>query len=447
MNNLSQRLKRFLNWTWRARPATAGLRLIQRLTRVVIHVGRQAARGDLQLNAMSLSYTTLLSLVPLLAVTFSVLKAFGSNDVIEPFLLSLLSPLGSSAQPLAAQIIEFVSKVKVGVLGAVGIGLLFYTVIALMQKIERVFNSIWQVHQLRQFSARFASYLSVLMVGPVLVLAATGLTATLLTTPLVKGLTDITPFGMVFAVGTWLAPLVMWIGAFTFLYAFIPNTRVQFGAALVGGAVAGVLWNATSLVFGGLIAGSTSYTAIYSAFASLILFMVWLQIAWMIVLVGASVSYAWQNSRRLHADFDHRKNTPAMLMLAAVEVLACISECFEHNTPPPTSDDIKNQLAEAGIDFDQTDLALKKLHDHQLIRATDEREPGWLPAMPRQQLDLEQLTQAIYGPLPRIGTGHSTLGHEWLEAEKRYRLDTLAALHPQSGSTRSTAATDPQESP
>jgi len=397
---------------------------------VGIHVGREIAGGQVQLNAMSLSYTTLLSLVPLLAVTFSVLKAFGSDGAIEPFLNSVLAPLGSSAGPLVEQIMSFVTRIKVGVLGAVGIGLLFYTVISLMQKIEHVFNTTWQVHQLRNLSARFSSYLSVLLVGPVLVLTATGLTATLLATPLAQTLEDISPFGSLIAGLTWLGPALMWIAAFTFLYGFVPNTRVTFSAALVGGVVAAVLWNLTGLIFGSLIAGSTNYTAIYSAFASLILFMVWLQIAWMIVLFGATVSYAWQNWNRLRPGGSQHRNTPTWQLLAAIESMAYITDRFARETPPPDSDAVKQHLADsADIDYDQTDLALQLLQQHQLIRATDDNQPGWLPALPPEQVTLQRVTEAVYGKLPVPHEGQSRTALDWLGTEKRYRRVELGRVH------------------
>jgi len=427
--DIKRRLRRLALWTWHARPARRGLRLLQRVIRVGVHVVREISGGQIQLNAMSLSYTTLLSLVPLLAVTFSVLKAFGSNNAIEPFLNSLLAPLGSSAVPLVSQIMEFVSHIKVGVLGAVGIGLLFYTVISLMQKIERVLNDIWQVRQLRQLSARFSSYLSVLLVGPVLVLAATGLTATLLATPVIQTITNATPLGGLVANLTWVGPAIMWVAAFTFLYGFIPNTRVQFSAALVGGIVAAALWNLTGFVFGGLIAGSTNYTAIYSAFASLVLFMVWLQIAWMIVLFGASVSYAWQNWTRIRSDRGRRTDTPARQMLAAIEVMTCVASQFDKGNIPPTSDDIKQQLGEdMDIEFEQTDRALEQLQRANLIRATNENDPGWVPALPPAQINLKRLSAAVYGEIPLVHDRQATTARSWLEAETRYREDILSDL-------------------
>ena len=124
-----------------------------RLLRVIYTVLHELADGQLSLRAMSLVYTSLLALVPLLAVSFSVLKAFGVHNQLEQILFNVLSPLGDKGHELTALIIEFVDNVKVGVLGSLGLGLLFYTVISMVQKVERAFNYTWRVsHPRRRYN-------------------------------------------------------------------------------------------------------------------------------------------------------------------------------------------------------------------------------------------------------------------------------------------------------
>ncbi len=420
------------DWIWGSQPSSKAGQLAQRLIRAFLNVLSSASRGELQINAMSLSYTTLLSLVPLLAVTFSVLKAFGSAAVIEPFLLSLMAPLGEVANELTERLLEFVQNIRVGVLGAVGVALLFYTVIALMQRIERVFNHIWQVHQLRSLQSRFANYLSVLMVGPVLVIAASSLTAALIAAPVIRDFTEFSLIGTVLKWFGYLLPLLLWTGAFAFLYVFIPNTRVKVSAALVGGLVAAILWNLLSLLFGGLIAGSTNLTAIYSAFASLVLFMVWLQIAWMIVLVGAGISYAWQHSDRLTLQRPHAVH-PAARLAAGIVLFDEIETAFERGAPPPDRDELADRVhKEQGLEYVWIDLLLEKLVDAELLRTT-ERDSlvGFLPGRPASAVTLADIDTAIEGEMP-------TLSPAMLEeipalarfAEARGRLeDDLKASH------------------
>ncbi len=148
-------------------------------------VVRDLGDGMLTLRAMSLVYTTILSMVPLLAISFSVLKGFGVHNQIEPFLRNVLAPLGEQGLEISTRIIEFVENVQVGVLGFVGFILLFYTVVSLMQKIERAFNFTWHITQSRSFAQRFRDYLSVVVVGPVLVFASIGISGSLMSTSVV----------------------------------------------------------------------------------------------------------------------------------------------------------------------------------------------------------------------------------------------------------------------
>ena len=265
--------------------------------RVTFIVIRELSKGELNLRAMSLVYTTLLSLVPLIAVAFSVLKAFGVHNQLEPFLLSALEPLGPQGANISNNIIVFVQNIKVGVLGSLGVAMLFYTIIALVQKIENAFNFVWRIQQARTLTRRFTDYLSVVMIGPVLVVTAMGIAATVMNNEVVLSLQAREPFGIVLLFVSKLMPYLMIILAFTFLYMFIPNTRVEFKSAFIGGIVAGILWVTIGKVFASFVASSSSYTAIYSSFAILFFFMIWLYLGWLILLTGSQVTFYLQHPK------------------------------------------------------------------------------------------------------------------------------------------------------
>ncbi len=142
--------------------------------RILYVIVRDLVQGQLTLRAMSLVFTTLLSLVPVIAVSFSVLKAFGVHNQVEPLLFGFLEPLGDKGVEVTNQIIGFVDNIKVGVLGAVGIAMLIYTAVSLIQKVEDTFNYTWHVQRSRSFATRFSSYLSVIIIGPVLVFSSLG---------------------------------------------------------------------------------------------------------------------------------------------------------------------------------------------------------------------------------------------------------------------------------
>jgi membrane protein len=302
MNSLIRESRDTFNaWVWGDDLRTlGGVRLfLVRALRLLYVLIRDLFRGQLSLRAMSLVYTTLLALVPLLAVSFSVLKGFGVHNQVEPLLLKFLEPLGSKGQEIVVYVIQFVENVKVGVLGSVGLALLIYTVISLIQKIEGAFNDVWRIESQRSFSQRFSNYLSVILIGPVMMFTALGITASVMNNRLVQYVISIEPFGLMLVELGRLVPYLLVCLAFTFVYVFLPNTRVKLGAGLTGGLVAGFLWQTTGWAFAAFIANSTRYAAIYSSFAILILLLIWLYINWLVLLVGAQISFYVQNPQYL----------------------------------------------------------------------------------------------------------------------------------------------------
>ena len=248
----------------------------------------------LSLQAMSLTYSTLLSLVPFLAVMFSVLKAFEVQNVLEPFLTQMLQPLGQAASQVANRIINFVDNIRVGILGALGVAMLFYTVVTLVAKVEDALNQIWRLPRSRTWPQRITTYLSVVLVGPVMVFTALTLIASAQSYWLVERLFEIGFFSYIFTLTTSVMPFVLLCATFTFLYKLMPYTNVRFSSALIGGATAGVLWQLVGMAFAAFVANSAQYAAVYSSFAIIIVFLIWLYVGWLIFLIGAEVTYFHQ---------------------------------------------------------------------------------------------------------------------------------------------------------
>ncbi len=223
----------------------------------------------LGLRAASLTYATLLSLVPLLAVTFSVLKAFGVQQLIEPFLTQALAPLGPDRVEITRRLIGFVDNTRVDVLGAVGVAGLFYSVIYLVSTVEEALNQIWRTQPSRTWTRRYGEYMGLLLVGPVLIFAAFAVIASAQSYWIVQRLVDTTVFGLRFALLTRFLPFLFLWAAFAFLYKVMPSTHVPLSSSIIGAAVAAILWQLLSIVFTAFIVNSVSYAAIYSGFAIL----------------------------------------------------------------------------------------------------------------------------------------------------------------------------------
>ena len=308
-----------------------------KLLRVFYASTRDLMDGLPSLRAMGLVYTTLLSIVPLLAVSFSVLKGFGVHNQLEPALLNLLSPLGEKSVQIVEQITGFVDNMKVGALGALGLLMLLFTVLSLVKKIESAFNFTWKISSTRSIAQRFSNYLSVIMVGPVLIFSAIGITAAVNNSTAVNDILAIEPFGsLILLVGKFI-PFVLTIAAFTFIYVLVPNTKVRIKSAFTGAVTAGLLWEVTSWVFTAFIANSTNYTAIYSSFAILIIFMLWIYASWLILLTGASIAFYHQHPERT-------RNRQRVLRLScrlreklALSIVQITGYHFHHNLPPHTA--------------------------------------------------------------------------------------------------------------
>jgi membrane protein len=361
--------------------------------RLLWAVGRDMMAGQLTLQAMSLVYTTLLSLVPLLAISFSILKGFGVHNQIEPFLLNAFEPLGERRDEVVGRIVGFVDNVQVGVLGSVGFVLLFYTVVSLMQKIEHAFNDVWQISAKRTFTERFKDYLSVIMVGPALIFASLGISATVMSDPLMERLVSIQPVGALIELVGRLVPVAMVTLAFTFIYMFVPHTRVRLKPALTGAVVAALLWNALGWLFAAFVSQANRYTAIYSGFATPILFMIWLYVGWLILLVGGTIAFY-----RQHPEYLSGRQLTSHLSSADRERLALhsvylIGERFYGGDPPPDAETLGGLLL---VPANAIEQVLDPLERRGLVACTDAVPPCYLPGCPWESASVNDVLEITH---------------------------------------------------
>ena len=363
------------------------------VVRILHMLFRELLGGQLNLRAMSLVYTTLLSIVPLLAVSFSVLKGFDVHSRFEPAIYDFFSPLGPKGAEITDRIFEFVDNVQVGVLGSLGFALLIYTVIALLQKIESAFNFVWQVDRLRPFTQRFTNYLSVILVGPVLIFSALGLTASVMNTALAQRLIAIEPLGTMVVYTGKLMPYALVCLAFTFIYMFIPNTRVRFRAAFIGGVIAGVLWETTGWGFATFIVTSTRTSAIYSSFAILVLLLIWLYLNWLILLVGSQVAFYVQYPRYMTLHRVRFVISNRMRERLALQLMYLIGYNHYHSLPPW---DLEGLVSRMDIPGQSVRRVLASLVEAgYLIEVPGEETPTYLPVHDIETIRLTGLLAAV----------------------------------------------------
>lgn len=294
------------------------LNWLVRQYKLFFYTARGMQEHKMVVRCAALTFYTLISIVPILAVVFAIVKGFGIIDTLIDNLYSLFPKMPE----VVDYVVEFANKAlentKGGVVAAVGVITLFWAVIRVFGSIESAFNNIWEVTSTRSIARKYSDYVAVIVIAPILWAAANGINSYAQTI-----------FGGIDGVWiVWLSKLVsivvMWV-LFSFLYFIIPNTTVRIGSAIMAGIVAGTAFIIFQWGYLYLQTLMTSYNAIYGSFAALPLFLMWVQYSWMILLFGGELSFAYQNVDKfdeeresLHVNYDSRRKVILAAMLVVV---------------------------------------------------------------------------------------------------------------------------------
>jgi membrane protein len=286
--------------------------------------------NDSLLRATALSFTTLLSFVPILALAFSVLKGLGAQNRLAPL---ILNQVAAGSEVVVNRVISYIDNTNMGSVGAIGLAALLYTSISMLASIEEAFNKVWGVSETRSLYRKFSDFVSVLVSAPLLLLAATSITTTLQSKRLISWLLVRTYLGDLFLFLLSLTPyLSVWIALFL-LYIFIPNTRVRYGSALMGAVLAGTLWQLAQWCYIHFQVGAGNYNAIYGTLAVLPILMVWIYVSWIIVLFGMEVVAAHQSLPTFRRDIRGNDISQSLKELVALAALRHIAEAFHEGEP------------------------------------------------------------------------------------------------------------------
>jgi membrane protein len=360
------------------------------LLRFVYAVLRDAITSTLTLRAMGLVYVTILSVVPLLAITFSVLKGFGYHRQLEPLLYNLLAPLGARGAELTTQVMVFVDNIKGGVLAGIGLALLIYTSISMIKKVEDSFNYVFRVEHARGFLQRFSEYLSILLIGPVLMVTAMGLIAYVGNIGIIQEASSIVAIGDLILLIGRLLPYLLITFLFTFCYIFIPNTKVNFLAALGGGLTGGILWATTGMLFTRFVVGATRNVDIYASFAIVIVALMWLYISWLILLIGAQTAFYLQKPEYLRIGYKPLNIGNRLRERIGLEVMFAAARRFRDGKPAVTVDEIAAQIDQPGLVISPV---LQRLCDAGLI--ADSGKEGLIPGRDPTSITISEVLGAI----------------------------------------------------
>jgi membrane protein len=362
-----------------------------RALRYPLAIVRDWLSGEINIRAMSLAYTTLLSLVPLIVFSFSILKGLGASTDLRLILNEFFRPLGSAANQLTESVLQFVTNMRADVLGSIGLVFLIYTVISTIQKVEASFNFVWRVECSRNFARRFAEYLSVMLLGPILLAVALGLLGSAEQSPVAQWLRSVAPLAWMLRVFGEFVPYAIVTLVFTLMYSFIPNTRVELKPALIGGITAGVAWALVGKLFTAFILYSSEMMAVYTGFAIVLTTLIWVNLSWLILLIGAQLAFYVQFPQNLRYGHLQVALTNSALEQAALSVMYLIGRDYRAGKSRWTT----NRLA-AELEIPGAALApvLECLGDYSLVVATEEEQlflPGRDPAI----IELSAVIEAV----------------------------------------------------
>jgi len=273
------------------------------------------------LRASALTLYTLLSIVPVIAMCFGIAKGFGFEKTLELYLLEQVPDQDTMVLQLIDMARNMLDTTKGGLVAGFGVAILFWTVIKVISNIEESFNHIWKIEKSRSASRKVSDYLSLMLFAPVLMIVANSINV-MVQVKLTQLIHAIALPGTLFALQllSYLPIIILW-GLFSFIFIFMPNTSVNYRSGFFAGIIAGTIYYSLQTLYVSLQVGVSSYNAIYGSFAALPLFLVWLQIAWVIVLFGSELSYFHQNlafhqfnQKFKHLNFSSKKSVALQMM-------------------------------------------------------------------------------------------------------------------------------------
>ncbi|MFZ5802888.1 MAG: YihY/virulence factor BrkB family protein [Candidatus Omnitrophota bacterium] len=317
-----------------------------RSLRILVLSFKQFHKDKCNLRASALTFYSLLSIVPVLAMLFGIAKGFGLEKKLEAQLLTEMQ----SYQTVMVQVIDFsrtlLENTKGGLVAGVGVIFLFWAIIKVLGQIEESFNDIWGVQTSRSMGRKFTDYLSLMLICPLLFIMSGSLNVYLVSQihHIAEKMAILGVFSSLILMGMKLFPLLVIAGLFSFIYVYMPNTNVRVPSGILGGLIAGIIYQLVQWAYIRFQIGVANYGAIYGSFAALPLFLVWLQLSWLVVLLGAEISFAHQNVDTYEFEPDCQKASIAFRKTLAVAVVEkCVSR-FIRGEKPVTDNELSREL-------------------------------------------------------------------------------------------------------
>ena len=358
----------------------------------VIYLSIQKSRKDeIQTKAHALTFITALSIVPLLAISFSIAKGFGMDMRLKTLLYEHMTGVRPE---IIERILEYVRNTNVGTLGTLGLMIIIFTALKTVESMENAFNKIWGVTKQRSFFRKFSDYLSVIVICPLLVIAATGLTASLKSNTFVDMLLKTEYVGtllhFVLSLGSH---FTLWL-AFSATYIFLPNVRIPIWHAFVGGICAGTMWNVVQDIYINFQVSVAKYNAIYGTFASLPMFLIWLYVSWLIILFGAEISWALGGEKDIQRLQTTDTLQPNVLENIAVKLTLLSGNRFRRGDKPLTIQETARYLNEDPLLIAHI---VKGLNGSGILSKLAEKPHRYQPSRDLEKITIQDIVNAVHG--------------------------------------------------
>ena len=343
--------------------------------------------------ASALTYSTLLAIIPILAILFAIARGFGFANLLEDQFRISLQGQALTAETILSFIDSYLSHAQSGIFIGVGLIMLFYTVLLLTYNMERTFNYIWQVKKMRSLYRKITDYFSMLFLLPLLILLSSGISIFIST--FMKNIAEFALLAPVVKFFVRLTPFVLTWGMFTALYIFMPNTKVKLKYAILPGILAGSGFQLFEYLYIGSQIWVSRYNAIYGSFAAIPMFLLWAQISWSICLYGAQLCYVAQNLRNFSFSKETENISRRYHDFLCILIMSLICKRFQTDLPPYTAEALSD---EHKIPIRLTRIILYELQDINMIFETplnDDEEMAYLPSVDINQLNVAMLLKRL----------------------------------------------------
>ena len=355
---------------------------------------KEFVQGGVITKASALTYSTLLAIIPALALLFAIARGFGFANLLETQIRDGLASHAQAAEILLTFVDSYISHTKRGVFIGVGLIMLFYTILLLTDNIENTFNSIWQVKKSRTLYRKMTDYFSMILLLPLLIMLSSGISIYL--TTFVKHMEEFILLAPIVKFFVRLIPFVLTWAMFTALYIFMPNTKVKFKYAILPGIIAGSAFQAFQYLYIGSQIWVSNYNAIYGSFAAIPMFLLWTQISWCICLYGAQLCYVAQNLRNFSFSKEIEDISRRYHDFLCVLIMSLICKRFQTESKPYTAEELSG---EHKIPIRLTKKILYELQDLNMIVETiaEEKEEslGYLPSVDINRMSVKMLLSRL----------------------------------------------------